>query len=85
MKKFVELSDSEKQFYYDKAVDFFNGKDLLYCTRVWNAWQYNSMSEDDFLNVEDDDDLIHELAEFIYDIVKVKERKFKIGNLLNNE
>jgi len=82
MVNFENLSDEEKEFYYDKASEFFEGRDLLYCTRVWSAWNIGTMRSDDFYSAEGDDDLIKDLAEHIYDIVKVKIRKSKIKNIL---
>jgi hypothetical protein len=83
MIKFEELSDEEKEFYYQKASEFLNGRELLYCNRSWSAWSHGTMSENDFHPVDEDDNVIAELAEHIYDIVKVKVRKNKIKNILD--
>lgn len=36
--------------------------EALVCTRDWNAWQYRTMRDDDFVQVADDPDLI---AQFV--------------------
>ncbi len=84
MLDFSELSEEEKQFYYDKASEILTD-DLLICTRDWSAWRHKTMTEDDFSLAYKDDTLIIEIAEKIYDIVKVKIRKIKIDNILKEE
>jgi len=34
----------------------------LYCTRVWEAWDYGTMSEDDFKLVSEDRDSVAEIT-----------------------
>ncbi|PRZ15173.1 hypothetical protein [Nesterenkonia sandarakina] len=45
-----------------RIAEVANGQELLVCTRVWEAWSYNTMSADDFQTVADDGDMIEELA-----------------------
>lgn len=42
--------------------------DALFCTRVWEAWSYGTMTEDDFENITDED--IENVADDIIDILK---------------
>lgn len=46
-----------------------------YCGRVWSAWQYGTMSEDDFVPV-DETDILSELADTVIDLL---EKNRKIG------
>jgi len=36
--------------------------DALYCTRVWEAWGYGTMTEDDFVCLADIDDYVDDMA-----------------------
>lgn len=82
MENFSELSDDEKEFYYGRASEFLHGRELLYCTRVWSAWSVGTMTENDFYSADDDESLIVELAEHIFNIVRGKLRKDKIKKIL---
>ena len=35
----------------------------LDCTRVWSAWSYGTMSQDDFVLVAEDDSRVEEIAD----------------------
>ena len=61
---FVELSEEQQQPFIDMAIKVLNG--LHCCTRVWEAWQVGTMTQDDFVEADYDDDLINERAEMIY-------------------
>lgn len=39
--------------------------DALYCTRVWEAWRYGTMTEDDFECLAYDDEYVEQLADAI--------------------
>lgn len=39
--------------------------DALYCTRVWEAWGYGTMTEDDFECLARDEEYIEQLADAI--------------------
>lgn len=41
--------------------------DALFCTRVWEAWSYGTMTEDDFENISDES--IEDIANDIMDII----------------
>ena len=43
----------------EKVLD---GQGALHCTRVWEAWGYGTMSEEDFSPVADDAEAVHEIA-----------------------
>ena len=43
----------------EKVLD---GQDALHCTRVWEAWGYGTMSEDDFSPVTNDAEAVNEIA-----------------------
>lgn len=64
--KFDELSKEAQQPYFDKAVSLLSD-DLYFCTRVWEAWHHNTMTENDFVKANEDSDLIHDIAEAIYE------------------
>lgn len=44
--------------------------EALFCERVWSAWGYGTMSENDFYNVAEDEQFIDDLAEKILKIKK---------------
>lgn len=39
--------------------------DAYLCTRVWQAWMYNTMTQDDFVLAGEDPDFVHDLGEAI--------------------
>jgi predicted Zn-dependent protease len=89
MKKFDDLPDEEKEQYYELVVEILG--EGLYCDRVWSAWSYNTMTENDFYLLSDDDGYVHEKAELIYNFmgtmieqkVNSEMRKNKIKNFLD--
>lgn len=64
MIKFEELSDEERQKYYDLVTDILG--DSYYCARVWEAWYYGTMTQDDFSLMGEDDCYVAEKAEMLY-------------------
>jgi hypothetical protein len=48
-----------------------NLSDAYFCTRVWEAWQVNTMTEGDFQSVDEDDRTLEDIAEEI--LAKIKE------------
>lgn len=57
---FALLSDSAM----DKLRDAIRAElsDALYCNRVWDAWHYGTMSENDFVCLADDDSYVESMA-----------------------
>lgn len=68
-KEFVDLGDSEQEKYIKIAETLIDGE-FYYCERVWSAWGYGTMSQDDFKLLCEDDGFMLELAEKIYNIEK---------------
>ena len=79
--EFEKLDEDEKHRYYELSRKLLDGQ--LYCTRVWDAWHYNTMSENDFNNSEDDDDLVYNNATLIYQFLQSRFREMKINDYLN--
>lgn len=51
----------------EKVLD---GQGALHCTRVWEAWGYGTMSEDDFSPVADDAEAVHEIASAVLEALE---------------
>lgn len=68
MKAFEQLTSAEQQPWIDMAIAALDG--TLVCSRVWSAWGYGTMSDADFTDSVDDDDLVLERAAGIYNAVK---------------
>jgi hypothetical protein len=64
--EFEKLSQNEKNFWITQASELLTG--LLVCTRVWEAWSVGTMSEDDFISADEDDDTIESMAVNLYNI-----------------
>lgn len=47
------------------TIDVLQG--TLVCNRDWSAWQYKTMTDDDFLNSEDDEDFFGQAKGLIED------------------
>lgn len=54
----------------EKVLD---GQDALHCTRVWEAWGYGTMSEDDFSPVTNDAEAVHEIASAVLEALDATE------------
>jgi hypothetical protein len=48
-----------------------NMDNVFACTRVWSAWSYNTMSQDDFLPFKEDEDFINDFKNFLEDKDKI--------------
>lgn len=46
-------------------VRVLDSQEALHCTRVWEAWSYGTMTEDDFAAVTQDEASIDELVEAV--------------------
>ena len=51
----------------EKVLD---GQDALHCTRVWEAWGYGTMSEEDFSPVTNDAEAVHEIASAVLEALE---------------
>ncbi len=78
--EFENLPYEEQEHYTLLAAELLDGQ--LYCTRSWSAWGVKTMTEDDFYNSNEDDDLIYENAKRIYDFLKSRVRSAKIDELI---
>lgn len=67
VKEFKELTSDEQQPYLDLASNVLSG--LHCCTRVWEAWYVGTMTKDDFVEADFDEDLIYDRACIIYDFI----------------
>lgn len=67
VKEFKDLTSEEQQPYLDLAANVLNG--LHCCTRVWEAWHIGTMTQDDFVEADFDDELIYDRASIIYDFI----------------
>ena len=58
-------TEEQKQPFYDKAVEL--ASDTMFCTRVWSAWGYGTMTEEDFSDATEDFDFIDAIAKAIWE------------------
>ena len=54
----------------EKVLD---GQDALHCTRVWEAWGYGTMSEEDFSPIANDAEAVHEIASAVLEALDATE------------
>ena len=64
-----QLSEEEQGPYLDAAVNLLDG--LVYCNRCESAWGAGTMTSEDFIAAEEDDDKVEELARLIYNGLEV--------------
>ena len=67
MKTFEELTPEEQTPLLDHVAESLG--DLYHCTRVWGAWGYGTMTQDDFIEVSYDDELVSIIAEDMYNFM----------------
>lgn len=48
--------------------DVLEGQEVMHCTRVWEAWSYGTMSEDDFDLVVNDTAAMEEIIENVVSV-----------------
>lgn len=65
-----DLSEDNRVVFRDKAANML--KDLYCCTRVWEAWNYGTMSQDDFISADVDDNIVEDTAMELYNISRGK-------------
>ena len=39
-----------------------DSQEAMHCTRVWEAWRYGTMAEEDFVSVSEDDECVQALV-----------------------
>lgn len=64
MKDFENLDENERFFWVTEATNALSG--LKTCTREWSAWQVGTMSENDFVDADWDNDVILSTAISMY-------------------
>ena len=52
----------------DERIRYFL-QDNYACTRVWEAWSYGTMTEDDFTPMEDDEDIVNDFKTLVQEQV----------------
>jgi hypothetical protein len=62
MKRFDELTEDQQQ----GIIDSYDLTDIYCCTRVWAAWSYGTMTEDDFILASEDDNIPVDIARDVY-------------------
>jgi len=67
---FDDLTEREQQPYYDEAQATLC--DLLWCTRVWEAWSVGTMTADDFIRADEDNEILHDAAKSLYRFVQAR-------------
>lgn len=58
------LGNKQKDPFYTLAETVLD--DLLYCSRVWEAWGVGTMSESDFHNAAEDNAVTEDVAKILY-------------------
>jgi len=67
MKTWENLTEEERKPYFDKAIEVL--QDHLTCTRVWSAWSYGTMTQDDFVLSAEDDNIVSDTAKMLFDFI----------------
>lgn len=67
-KAFEDLSEERQGYFQDKATDLLSG--LLWCQRVWEAWDKGTMDKHDFVDADEDDLVVYTTAVALYDLVQ---------------
>lgn len=62
---FDDLPAETRWFFLELSKKNLNG--LLSCTRDWDAWTYKTMTSDDFINADEDEEVVYNGAVLIYD------------------
>lgn len=61
------------------------GEDVNICTRVWEAWQVGTMTEEDFVLANEDEDFLNDLLDTVSKIVALaceEQKKICAGSAL---
>jgi hypothetical protein len=54
-----------------KSVFYDHFSNLYSCSRVWSAWSYDTMSESDFIAINEDVDIMSEIIESILQLQEI--------------
>lgn len=73
---FEDLTQNQQNIYFEKSSEMLS--DLYYCTRVWEAWGYGTMTSNDFINASEDDDVVADHAKELYDFVQKQIQQTKV-------
>lgn len=66
----------------DENIRYFL-QDNYACLRVWGAWSYGTMTEDDFRPMEEDDDIVGDLKALIAVEVERENKALKTERLIH--
>ena len=80
-----ELSYNSKITYYEEVASSVL-EDAIFCDRVWEAWNYGTMSIDDFARMEDGhcEDMIQERANLLFNIIELNKTPKQIFDECKN-
>jgi hypothetical protein len=70
MTPFNKLPDEDQALYYEAAHKILCG--LHHCGRAWEAWGVGTMTEDDFTDACDNEDVLDETAEYLYEFSRAR-------------
>ena len=65
MKKWDDLSEEQQAGLIEEVAGCCG--DMYWCDRMWSAWSYGTMSQDDFHPAEECDDFISDVAKAVYE------------------
>jgi hypothetical protein len=65
MKKWEELTELEKNTLADTVAD--NTGDTYWCKRVWSAWSYGTMTQEDFEPLGESNDFLDDVSKSLYE------------------
>ena len=55
------MSEDYQQAAIEAVKAELDSQEAMHCTRVWEAWRYGTMTEEDFVNVSEDDECVQAL------------------------
>jgi hypothetical protein len=64
----VSASDDVRQRVWDAVAGALDG--VYYCNRVWSAWSVGTMSEDDFTPAGEDDDILDNVVNAVFEALR---------------
>lgn len=63
----MQITDELRQQIREAITDTIG--DAYDCTRVWSAWSYGTMGQDDFVLVSEDENRIEEITEAVIRVI----------------